>query len=124
LAKQIEANGQAIARLTLTQTENRQESPPNPTSFEASTENIFYKEKPVKEKISNRMVLRVQIPNKAHDGRGRPKITLPKMSSSQFSGKNLAIWKEKCQNYFTIFKIPPSMWTTYASMNMDVNVTK
>jgi hypothetical protein len=38
--------------------ENRQESPPNPTSFEASMENIFYKEKPVKEKMSNRMVLR------------------------------------------------------------------
>jgi hypothetical protein len=41
MAKQIEANGQAIAKLTIAQMESRTNSPPSPTSSEALLDNVF-----------------------------------------------------------------------------------
>jgi hypothetical protein len=106
------------------QMENRQESPPSPTSSEASLHNIFYKAESMKENRSKTHGFIGTMPSKAHDDRGRPKLILPKMSFPQFSGKTPTIWKDKCENYFTIFDIPPSVWATYASMNMDENAAK
>jgi hypothetical protein len=49
---------------------------------------------------------------------------LPKLSFPEFSGDNPRIWIDKCLDYFKIFNIPESMWTTAASLNMEDNTAK
>lgn len=38
---------------------------------------------------------------------------------SKFEGSDPTIWKDKCVDYFRIFKIPECMWVTSASLHME-----
>jgi hypothetical protein len=49
---------------------------------------------------------------------------LPKLSFSKFYGENPRIWLDKCDDYFRIFNIPETMWTTTASLHMEDNIAK
>jgi hypothetical protein len=49
---------------------------------------------------------------------------LPKMSFPKFFGENPRIWLDKCTDYFCIFNIPESTWTTAASLHMKDNAAK
>lgn len=49
---------------------------------------------------------------------------IPKMTFTRFEGDNPRIWKDKCLEYFTLFDLPPSLWTSMASLNMDGRAAK
>lgn len=46
------------------------------------------------------------------------------MAFPRFNGTNPSIWRDKCEDYFKIFSLPETMWTTLASLHMDENPTK
>jgi hypothetical protein len=49
---------------------------------------------------------------------------LPKLSFPKSYGENHRIWFDKCADYFHIFNIPETMWTTTASLHMEDNIAK
>jgi hypothetical protein len=49
---------------------------------------------------------------------------LPKLSFPKFNGENPRIWIDKCGDYFHIFNIPESMWTTTTSLHLEENAVK
>jgi hypothetical protein len=49
---------------------------------------------------------------------------LPKLSFPKFYSENPRIWLDKCTDYFCIFNIPETMWTTDASLHMEDNAAK
>jgi hypothetical protein len=55
-------------------------------------------------------------------GRGHP--SLPKYLFPRFQGKEPGIWLAKCQDYFTIYKVPEALWAISASMHMEGNATR
>ena len=50
-----------------------------------------------------------------------PHHTLPKMPFPTFSGDHPKIWINKCNNYFTMYSIPESLWVTAATMYLQDN---
>jgi hypothetical protein len=42
---------------------------------------------------------------------------LPKLNFPKFNGENPKIWAGKCEVYFDVFSIPPSLRTRYATLN-------
>jgi hypothetical protein len=52
------------------------------------------------------------------------RVVLPKLPFLKFTGQNPRIWIDKCGDYFHIFNIPESMWTTAASLHFEENVVK
>lgn len=41
------------------------------------------------------------------------------MQFPRFNGNNPGIWRDKCEDYFQLFNLPESMWTTLAWLHMD-----
>jgi hypothetical protein len=50
-----------------------------------------------------------------------PHYTLPKMPFPTFSCDHPKIWINKCNNYFTMYCIPESLWVTTATMYLQDN---
>lgn len=46
------------------------------------------------------------------------------MNFPRFNGKDLGIWKAKCEDYFRLLDILESMWTMTASLHMSDNVER
>ena len=46
------------------------------------------------------------------------------MQFPSFTGSNPSIWRDKCEDYFRIFNLPESLWSTYASLHMDDKAAK
>jgi hypothetical protein len=122
-SKQIDATGQAVPKLTMAQMDTGQE-PPSPTSSENSLDNPFFQYKAKESVAGQGSKFGMSSRWKGKEDNDHLKVTLPKMSFPQFTGKNPSIWVDKCQDYFKIFNIPKGMWETYASMNMDNNAAK
>jgi hypothetical protein len=123
LSKQIDATGQAIAKLTL-QHMGDTHDPPSPTSSKNSVENPFYHFPPKGGSVKQGTKVGMLAKWRGKEDGTNTKVILPKISFPQFSGENPSIWIDKCQDYFKIFNIPKGTWATYASMNMDDNAAK
>jgi hypothetical protein len=122
LTKQIDITGQAVAKaakLTLNQMNNKQESPPSPTSSDTSTEHEFDQYKHPKPNFPEGSKGGFSQQRKYTSGKFSMKSMVPKMSFPKFDGTDPCIWKDKCQDYFTMFNIPAGIWTTMASLNME-----
>jgi hypothetical protein len=50
--------------------------------------------------------------------------TLPKMQFPNFAGDQPRIWINKCNNYFSMYSIPQSLWVTAATMHLEDNAAK
>lgn len=119
LAKQMEATGQPVAKLTLAQMENQQHAPDNPTSLESSFEHRVPQFQPIGQNNHS--------PNhhrREGNDRFQPKNLIPKMTFPKFAGENPYIWRDKCQDYFKLFDLPASLWSTMASLGMDGKAAK
>jgi hypothetical protein len=46
---------------------------------------------------------------------------LPKLNFPVFTGEHPRAWKDKCEKYFTMFKVPVHHWATYAAINFKGN---
>jgi hypothetical protein len=48
-----------------------------------------------------------------------PKI--PRLDCPRFNGDHPRVWKEKCEKFFTLFRVPIHLWAPYATINFDDN---
>jgi len=116
ISKQVQANGQAVASLTLRQMENeaamhQSENVSLSSAEEAHFDNIFAsKDYVVKTEPSNRQ--------QHHHKDSTPHHALPKMQFPTFDGNHPKIWLDNCDNYFKIYKTEDEMKVTYATMHL------
>lgn len=127
IAQQVQANGHAVAQLTLRQfdEEDRFDSTGSGSLLEDEDDpdfqNVFGKNKsPSKPEHS-----------RAHKHRGDntkqdsvPHHTLPKMYFPKFDGSHPKIWIDNCANYFSIYSVPASVWLSSATMHLEGNAAK
>jgi len=50
--------------------------------------------------------------------------TLPKMQFPNFASDQPRIWINKCNNYFSMYGIPESLWVTAATIHLEDNAAK
>lgn len=120
LAKQMEITGQAVAQLTLRQMESRQEPPPSPTASEDQARTTFQGATGPFQR--GRGGFRTSFGGdqaSGHQDRNLQRNCMPKLSFPRFDGTHPTIWKDKCENYFSLLNVPESMWATAASLHMD-----
>lgn len=121
LSKQIEATGQAVAKLTLNQKEEKNKEPASPTSSDASGEQQF-RHIPSRSRPSHQAGFQQQ--RREFGEKGSFRSMMPKLTFSRFEGDNPCIWKDKCLDYFRLFELPQSLWATMASLGMDGKAAK
>jgi hypothetical protein len=44
---------------------------------------------------------------------------LPKMNFLKFESENPSLWQSRCENYFDMYAIDPSVWVKVATMHFD-----
>jgi hypothetical protein len=124
MSQQVQANGQAVAALTLRTMEaeaqyDNSEEKSILSEEEPSFTNVFGKEKDI-----------VEPSRKSKNKREQPKIdslphhTLPKMPFPKFDGSSPKIWIDNCTNYFIIYSIPTNLQVTAATMHLQDNAAK
>jgi len=122
LAKQVKANGQAVAHLTLRQFDTEEaylsEGSVLAEEEEVMFENVFAKGKKTAEPSKH---FKQQ---KHHPRDSLPHHTLPKMHFPAFDGSQPKIWVDKCLNYFSIYAIPEELWVEAATMHLQENAAK
>jgi len=122
ISKQVHADGQAVASLTLRQMENeaamhQSENVSLSSAEEAHFDNIFArKDYVVKTEPSNRQ--------QHYHKDSTPHHALPKMQFPTFEGNHPKIWLDNCDNYFKIYKTEDEMKVTYATMHLQENSAK
>lgn len=119
--RQLEATTQAVNKLTDNQKGHNQKRPQSPTYSEESDDHRF-------QQGQNRgdQGRRAGFNHNRRDNGERfsLKSWVPKMPFPKFEGDNPGIWKSKCLDYFQLFELPPSLWATMASLNMDGKAAK
>ena len=123
-AQQIKANGQAVAQLTMRQSEHEASSisegfviADEDIMFENVFANCKHKTKP---EPSHQYRTTKPPPKKE----SLPHHTLPKMHFPASDGTQPKIWLDKCNNYLSIYSIPDSLWVEAATMQLEGNATK
>ena len=108
IAQQVKANGAAVAQLTMRQFDNEaayDDEDRVSMLFEekASFQNVFAKDKgTVKAETSKvrrpqpRIGRRDTLPNQA----------MPKMQFPKFDGANPKVWRDNCESYFELYRLP------------------
>jgi hypothetical protein len=118
LAGQLDATGQAVARLTLDRPPV--EEVPRPTRPSVRMPQMG-------ELSSHEDTYGHPHHPGAQGGRAGNNLFqqhLPKMSFPRFNGENPRIWKDKCLNYFHIFNLPEALWLPTATMCVDDNAAR
>ena len=114
IVKQVEATGQAVARLTMdmmsdgSDTDAASEHPPHHPRFQRS--------RPPPRGESSHTRPPGFSARTARDTHTLPRSAIPKMQFPQFTGAHPKIWRDKCLTYFQISNIDESMWITTASL--------
>lgn len=121
LAKQLETTGQAVARLTLNLKDKQQQEPVSPTSSESSQENVI---PPIRQRGQSSQRVPTNYHRREDTDRFQMRNVVPKMAFPKFEGENPCIWRDKCQDYFKLFDLPASLWSTMASLNMEAKAAK
>jgi hypothetical protein len=123
IAQQVQANGQAVAQLTLKQFEHEDGSvsygsvvADDDTMFE----NMFAKGKTTNRGEPSHQFKHRPPPRKE----SLPHHTLPKMHFPAFDGVQPKIWLDKCHNYFSIYSIAEYLWVEAATMHLQENAAK
>ena len=61
-------------------------------------------------------------PHDTHDLQ-RPTGRLPKLPFSKFDGENPRLWRSRCERYFTMYAVDPSLWVSIATMYVEGTAT-
>jgi hypothetical protein len=123
ISKQVQANGQVVASLTIRQMEHEAKFDKSDTASNLSVEdqhfdNIFAEKKPeLKPESSGKKFHK-------HDSYTLPHHTIPKMQFPVFDGSNPKIWIDKCNNYFNIYKINDPLKVKATVMHLHDNAAK
>jgi len=146
ISQQVQANGEAIARVTLRQMEEESKNHAQPQYDEdhhsaaedvdslilddnASFHNVFAKDtmqgkaQPSRQHKTN--LKQYQQNEKRQDNKGQehksytlPKPAMPKMDFPDFEGSDPKVWLDNCRDYFELYQIPEGMWVTAARMHL------
>ena len=144
IAKQVHANGEAIARVTLRQMEDSAKYAEGP-KFDEDTEaddihsqvmddnesfhNVFAKPQPTGRPETS---TKHKLPPRQEKGNPSPTVekqtltkpTMPKMDFPVFYGSDPKVWLDNCTNYFELYQIPEGMWITAARLHLKDNAAK
>lgn len=122
IAKTLELTGQAVAQLTLKKPREKQEEPQSPTDSDTTIDEPFRGQRKRFGGAVPRTAPSTFYQHQHKDPGGWSNMHhthWPKMQFPRFDGNNPSIWRDKCQDYFRLFDLPESMWTTLASLHMD-----
>ena len=128
ISQQVKANGQAVARLTLKNFEKEEQFLSDDAMSEffeddeaEDFDNVFANgKKPAKASVFKPHRHNNDPPPK----NSLPHQSLPKMQFPTFDGQHPTIWFDNCDNYFTIYSIPETLWVTAAAMHLKDNAAK
>lgn len=140
IAQQVKANGQAVAQLTMKAFEKEahyDDSEEVSVVFEEEPpfQNIFAKNKdPHKPALSHKPKTsqKAEPFHKPEPSKNKPfhkpdsrehttHQAMPKMQFPSFDGTKPKVWKDKCKNYFELYKLPEGMWITAATLHFHDN---
>jgi hypothetical protein len=51
-------------------------------------------------------------------------LPIPRMPFPRFAGEEPRIWIDRCVDYFTLYRVPESVWVVSASLNMEGNASR
>jgi len=145
ISQQVQANGEAIARVTLRQMEESKK-PAQPQYDEdhhsaaedvdslilddnASFHNVFAKDtmqgkaQPSRQHKTNpkqyqQNETRPETKGQEHKSYALPRPAMPKMDFPDFEGSDPKVWLDNCRDYFELYQIPEGMWVTVARMHL------
>lgn len=119
MAKQLQATGDAVSRLTRWQMQFESDMAGSPRSH---TEEV----NPFSPMDPNPSGARFDGgPRRNRHEQGRSEHTfMPKMLFPTFDGSDPRIWKDKCQEYFRLYNIAEDLKTSAASLHMEGNAAK
>jgi hypothetical protein len=120
MAKQLENTGKAAAQLRMDFLNAADDQPSSSTKSNTATENQFAKSNPSVD-VHKKTQRSTHPYNHGGGEKGGLRGFLPKMNFPRFNGKNLNIWKNKCEDHYKLLNIPEAMWTTAASLHMEGN---
>ena len=133
IAQQVLANGAAVAQLTLQQFDQAEmykdgefTSVTSEDSDHQALENIFASKKPPPE-VGHSKHQKPPPKQPKHKDDKDPKLpnhSMPKMQFPKFDGTDPKIWKDNCESYFDLYKLPEGMWVTAARIHLEGNAAK
>jgi len=126
IAKQVQANGQAVAQLTVRQFENDHSSVSDGSVIANEEDHRF------ENVFADRGKAQMQTGPSHHPTQPRstqrsesiPRHALPKLLFPTSDGSQPKVWLDKCLNYFHIYQLPESLWVDTASMHLQENAAK
>jgi hypothetical protein len=130
IAQQIQANGAAIAQLTLRQWEM---DPKDEAKYDvdenasllfddnASFQNVFAKDKHTHKTEPSKNNKKV---HKEDTKEQLSKHAMPKMNFPIFDGSDPKVWLDNCISYFDLYQLPEGMWVTAATLHLKDNAAK
>lgn len=130
LAKQLEATGQAVAKLTLEGFANERSDGFSEDSHDSQVpphrRHDSRPHRPPPHRDGRHQHRANHEPNEAHGEvhQWEPRYSAPKLTFPSFEGVDPKIWRDKCEDFFRIMDLPESMWVNTASMHMNGNATK
>lgn len=126
IAKQIEANGKAMADLTLRQMAHEAMSEQSDLGSMLSEEEPNFHNVFTEGHIGHKVSSSKQPKPSADSPKKKvlPHHTLPKMHFLMFDSDNPKVWIDKCLNYFSIYTIPATLQVTTTTMHLEGNATK
>jgi hypothetical protein len=127
IAQQVQANGQAVAQLTMCRFEEEDIS--DSTGSESlidddedhDLQNVFAKQKATHKPGHSRIHM--------HKGEHKhadtvPHHALPKMYFPKFDGTTPKVWIDNCATYFSVYDVPYFVWLSSATMHLEGNAAK
>jgi hypothetical protein len=140
IAQQVKANGAAVAQLTMRQFDSEpifdvEDDEDASIVFDEkdSFHNVFAKQKqPEKPESSKpKRPPPKKAPREEHREKEKgdkteklPSQAMPKMLFPKFDGTDPKIWRDNCQSYFDLYKLPEGMWITAAHLHFEGNAAK
>jgi hypothetical protein len=124
LAKQLEATGQVVAKLTLDQMgDDDSETMSIHTRPQHQKKPVPQQPKPPPAAGGSYYG---HIPRNNHhhtegDSHSGYKHVVPKLSFPEFHGRDPKAWRHRCEDFFQIYNVPYQLWVTSATMHMKDN---
>lgn len=128
IAKQVQANGQAVASLTLwtmeTEAVSEHQDDASIIFYEEENDfqNIFAAKKKSEFKAESSKHPRHHRDH--HHKENLPNYSLPKIQFPKFDGSQPKIWFDNCANYFIIYSVPDRLKVTTTTMHLEGNAAK
>lgn len=129
IAQQVRANGAAVAQLTLHHFDHPEgsrdgdfTSVTSSEDYQGEMENVFAAKTSARQAGPSKNKHHRQHHNGRRDRTEKlPHHSMPKMVFPTFDGTHPKVWKDDCESYFDLYKLPQGMWITAAHLHFEGN---